>query len=196
MRKSSSGWRSLGIGWEDKILPDVDDPCNCLNTLNLGQSEGDQKLGKIECVFSSYDKMGWKWDDVYLIHGLPNIYSPLLWPPPLPLHDHTPTVTRWRCTWRPGLSNFCDLLPDRDWVDSEMNWEAGNKQVRICASKPRSSELSNELGGLDRVSLEMHLEAELEWTQRCTWRLRSNKLRDALGGRDRASVEMHFQTEI
>jgi len=36
------------------ILPGVEDP------RNLRQSELDQKLGKIECVFSLYDKMRWK----------------------------------------------------------------------------------------------------------------------------------------
>jgi len=35
------------------ILPRVDDP-------HLGQIELDQKLGKIKCVFSMYDKMRWK----------------------------------------------------------------------------------------------------------------------------------------
>ena len=36
------------------ILPDFED------LRNLGQSESDQKLGKIECVLSLYDKMRWK----------------------------------------------------------------------------------------------------------------------------------------
>ena len=66
------------------------------------------KLWKIEFVFSLYDNMRWKWDDVYLLQGLPNIYSPSPCPPPLPLYHCTPTVASWRCTWRPGSSDFGD----------------------------------------------------------------------------------------
>jgi len=39
------------------ILPGREDPCNCVDSRNLGKSECYQKLGKIECVFSLYDKM-------------------------------------------------------------------------------------------------------------------------------------------
>jgi len=52
--------RSIGRRWEDMILPGREDPRNCLDPQNLGKSEWDQKLGKIECVFSLYDKMRWK----------------------------------------------------------------------------------------------------------------------------------------
>ena len=45
VRKSSSGSGSVGRGWEDMILPGRED------SQNLGKSEWDQKLGKIECVF-------------------------------------------------------------------------------------------------------------------------------------------------
>ena len=71
--------------WEDMILPSREDPPYCVDPRNLGQSEWDQKLEKIECEFSLYDKRRWKWDDVYLLRGLQNIYSPSLCPPPLPL---------------------------------------------------------------------------------------------------------------
>jgi len=83
--------RSVGR-WEDMILPGREDPRDCVDPRNLGKSEWDQKIGKIECVFSLYDKMRWKWDAVYLARGLPNIYSASLIPPPLPLYLRTPTV--------------------------------------------------------------------------------------------------------
>jgi len=84
--------RSVGRRWEDMILPGCEDP------QNLGQSESDQKLWKIECEFSLYDKRRWKWDDVYLLRGLLNIYSPSHCPPPLPLYHRATAVTLWRCT--------------------------------------------------------------------------------------------------
>jgi len=83
--------RSLGRRWEDMILSGREDPRNCVHP-NLGQSEWDSKLGKIECVFSLYDKMRWKWDAVFLPQGLPNIYPASLIPPPLPLYLCTPNV--------------------------------------------------------------------------------------------------------
>jgi len=39
------------------ILPGREDPRNCMDARNHGKSEWDQKLGKIECVYSLYDKM-------------------------------------------------------------------------------------------------------------------------------------------
>jgi len=50
--------------WEDMILPSHEDP---RNFVDLGQSEWDQKFGKIECEFSLYDNKRWKWDDVNLL---------------------------------------------------------------------------------------------------------------------------------
>jgi len=78
--------RSVGRS-EDMILPGREDPHN------VGKSEWDQKWGKIECVFSLYDKMWWKWDAAYLPWGLPNIYSASLIPPPSPLYLRTATIT-------------------------------------------------------------------------------------------------------
>ena len=77
---------------EDQILPGREVPRNCADPQNLGQSEWDQKLGKIECEFSLYDKRRWKWDDVYLLRGLPNIYNASLCPPPSPLYLRTTAV--------------------------------------------------------------------------------------------------------
>jgi hypothetical protein len=51
--------RSRGRRWEDIILPGRKDPRNWADPRNLGKSKWDQKLGKIVCVFSLYDKMRW-----------------------------------------------------------------------------------------------------------------------------------------
>jgi len=162
MRKSSSGWRSVGIGWEAMILPGVEDPRNWMDPQNFGQSNWDQKLGKTEYVVSLYDKMRWKGDVVYLLQGLPNIYSKSLCPPPWPLHHRKPAVAPWRCTWKLGSSNIGDALGDRDRVNSEMHLEAGIERVWRCSSRPRSSELSNAPGGRDRVNSEMQSDAVIE----------------------------------
>jgi len=136
--------RSVGGRWEDMILPGREDWPNCVDPRNLRQSEWNPKLGKIECEFSMYDKRGWKWDNAYLLRGLPNIYSPLLCPPWLPLYLRTTAVGRSRCirssvfqmhleseiewtegcTWMPWLSEFGYALGDWDWVNSEMHLEA------------------------------------------------------------------------
>ena len=109
--------RSVGR-WEDMIIPGRGDPRNCVD---LGHSEWDQKFGNIECEFSLYDKRRWKWDDVYLLRGLPNIYSPSLCPPPLPLYLRTTAVAPWRCTW---LSELRDILRGRDRASLEMHLQA------------------------------------------------------------------------
>jgi len=123
--------------WEDMILPGSEDPCNCVGPRNLGQSEWDQKLGKIECEFPLYDKRRWKWDDIDLLRGLPNIYSPSLCPPPLPLYLRTPNIAHWRCTWRPWSSVFGDTLGEWDRVNSEMHLEAGIERVWRCTSSAK-----------------------------------------------------------
>jgi len=152
MRNSSSRWRGEGIGWEDTILTSVDEPRNCVDPWVLGQSEWDQKLGMIECVFSLYDKMRWKWDDVYLLQSLPNIYSPPLCPPLLPQYHHTPAVARCRSTWR-KLS--CEL-GGHNRASLEMHLQVVIENICRYTWRPRSSELSDALAGPDRESLEMH----------------------------------------
>jgi len=108
-----------------------------------------------------------------------------------------------RCAWKwrsselsPWSSEFGDTIGDRDWVNSEMHWEAVIERVWRCTWRPRSSELRDALWGRDRASLEMQLETEIEWTLGCIWRPWSSELGDALGNRDRASLEMQFETEI
>ena len=51
MIKSQPGSRSIGWGWEHKILPGRKDPRNCVNPRNCRKLEWDQKMGKIKCSF-------------------------------------------------------------------------------------------------------------------------------------------------
>jgi hypothetical protein len=52
--------RSLTRRWEDMAQPGQEDRRNWVDPRNLGLSECDQKLGKIECELSLYDKRRWK----------------------------------------------------------------------------------------------------------------------------------------
>jgi len=138
---------SVRLGWEDMILPGIEDLQNCTDPRNLGQSECDQKLGKTECVFSLYDKMRWKWDDGYVLRGLPNIYSPSRCPPPLPL----------------PISQYSRRR------SCKMCFEAMIERVWSCTWRLRLSELRDALGGCNRASFEMHWDAEIKWSLRCIW---------------------------
>jgi len=149
------------------ILPGCKEPSNCVDPRNLGMSEWDQMLGKIECVFSLYDKMRWKWDAAYLPRDLANIYS------------HSTSVTR--------VSPYTHR---RFWT---LYLEAEIELVSGCAWRPWSIEFGNALGGRDQASSDMHLEVEMEWTQRCTWRPWSREFEHALGGRDQVNSEMHSE---
>jgi len=135
--------RSVGMRWEDMILPSCEDPRNCVDTRNLGQSEWDQKLGKIECDFSLNDRRRWKWDDVYLRRGLPNIYSPSLRPPPLPLYLRTTAIPPWRCNW----SSVFEMH-----LETEIEW------TQRCTWRLWFSEFGDPLGGHDWASLDEYLE--------------------------------------
>jgi len=213
--------RNIGRRWEDMILPGHEDPRNRVDPWNLRQSEWDQKLGKIESEFSLYDKMRWIWDDVYLLRGLPNIYSPSLCPPPLPVYHRTTAVAPWRCTWssmsemhleteiewtqrctwRPGSSEFGDALGGHDCA----NLQAVIRRVWKYTWRPWSGDFEDALGGRDRASLEMHLEAKIKWTQkmhleavihrvwRCTLRLWPSEFGDALAGYNRARLEEYLE---
>jgi len=119
METSGSGSRRKDIGWEDIILARVGD------LPNLGQSEWDQEFGKIECVISLYDQVRWKWDNVYLLGGLLNIYSPSLCLPPQPQYPYTPAIASARCTWRQWSRVFGDAPGDWDQVESKIHMEAG-----------------------------------------------------------------------
>jgi len=75
------------------------------------RTERDQKLAKKACVFSLNDRMRWKWDDVYLVQGLPNILPGTLSTSVTPVYPYTlrrslkmyleALIERVRrCTWR------------------------------------------------------------------------------------------------
>jgi len=109
------------------------------------------KVGKARVWISLYDKRRWKWDDVYLLRGLPNIYSPSLCPPPLPLYIHTTAVAPWRCTW--------SRVFERN-LETQIEW------TQRCTWRPWLSEFGYALGDCDRASLEMDLEAMIVRTCR------------------------------
>jgi len=201
--------RSVGRRSEDMILPACKDPRNCADPRNLGNSEWDQRFGKIECVFSLYDKMRWKWDAVYLsTPGYPKYilcvaHSTSVTPVSLYTHHHSLTIYLeavielvWRCIWRPRSIEMRDTLGGRHQSNWELYLEAVIELVWRCTWRPRSSELRDTLGSRDQSSLEMHWEAEVEWTQRCTLRPWSSEFGDALGGRDRVNGEMHLEAVI
>jgi len=146
---STSSSRSLGRRWEDMILPGREDP------LNRWLSEWHQMLGKIECEFSLNDKRGWKCDDVYLLRGLLNIYSPSPCPAIVPLCPHTTAIAPWRCSW----SSVCEMD-----LEIEIEW------TQRCTWGPWLSQFGYTLGDWDRVNSEMRLEAVLERLWRCTCR--------------------------
>jgi len=192
MRNCASSLRCVHNGWEDMILPDFDDPCNCADPRHLRQSEWDHKLGKIECVFSLYDKMRWKWDDIYLLQGLANIYSPSLDPPPLPMYFRTPDIAPWRYTWRLWTSELGDALGGRNRESLEIHLKPVMEGVWRCTCRPWSSELGDALGGRNHVNLE----PVIEHFWRYTWRRWSSELRDALRDGDQASLEIDFEALI
>ena len=153
---SGSILRSLGRKWEDMILPGCDNQRNCAD---LGKNEWDQKLGQREFVFSLYDRMWWKWDDVYIPWGLPSMYSPSLSPPPLHLYLCTPAVAHWRFTGRPWSSELRDAVGGPDRVNSEMHFETEIEWTQRCTGRLGFSKFGDELAGYDRASLEEYMEA-------------------------------------
>jgi hypothetical protein len=157
LRKTGFGLRSIGRGWEDMILPGFEDTRNWVDPWYPGQSKWDEKLGKIECVFLLYDKMWWKWVDVYLLWDLPNVYYLSLCPRPLPLDLHTPTAAYEWCARRLWSGMGGDALGDRVWVNSEKHLEAGIEPIWRCIRWPRPSELRDALGGRDLVNSGMPL---------------------------------------
>jgi len=114
--------------------------------------------------------MRWKWDNVYSLQGLPNIYSSSVCAPPLPLYHCTPAIACWGCTLRPGSSEYEYERGDRNWVNSEMHLQAVMEIVWICTWRLGSIELRDTLRCGNRATLEMCLEAKILLTQRFTWR--------------------------
>jgi len=97
--------------------------------------------------------------------GLPNIYSPSLCLPPLPLYFCTPAITPWRWT-------------RRSW------WSVSGGHDQMCLEIHLETEIE---------WTQMHLEAVIERVWRCTWRLRSSQLRDAHGSHNWVCWEIHLE---
>jgi len=182
------------------------DPRNCADPWNLGKSEWDQKLGKIEFVFSLYDKMRWKWDAVN--HSTPGSPEHILrvthstsvtpvfpYSHCRPLTIYLEAEIEWteRCTWRPWSIKFGDSLGGRGRVNSDMHFEGVIERVWRCNWRSRLSEVRDTLRGRDWASLDMQLESVIEWTQRCTLRLWPSEFGDALQGYDRARLEEYLE---
>jgi len=101
-----------------------------------------------------------------------------------------------RYTLRLWSSEFGDAIGDRDWVNSEIHWEAVIEWVWRYTWRPRSSELGDALWGHDWVSSGMQSETEIELTQRYTLRPWPSEFGDALGGWDGVNSEMHLEAMI
>ena len=162
MRKSGSGLRSVGIGWEDVILPGVDDPHNCMDPRHLGHSEWDQKLGKIECAFSLYDKIRWKWDDVYVLpvtlstSGNPEF--PYTRRCSIRMYLEAVIKQVWRCTLGSGSTETGESLWGRNRVYLERHLKAVNVSTYRCTPRWWLSEFRDTLGGLDDAHLEVMIQ--------------------------------------
>jgi hypothetical protein len=172
------------------------DPCNCIHPPSLGKSEWDEKLGKIECVWSLYDKMRLKWDGVYLPQSLPNIYFAWLIPPPLPLYRHAPTVPSELSTSTRWSNLYGAALAGQYRVNWEIHSETVINQVWRYTGRRRLRVIGGALGGWNRVNSEMHFEATIEWVWTNTSRPRSSESRDAHWGCDQASLEINLQAMI
>jgi len=159
MRNSNNGSKGVGMGVHDMVLPGFENPRICAAPRNLGQSEWDHKLRKIDCVFLLNEKMRWKWDDVYLHQGLWNRYSPSLCPPPLPVHFHTPAVTPYRCTLRLWWSELRDSLRGHD----RANFEAIFAWVKRHTWMMWLSEFTDTHEAGNQEYSEIHLDPVIEW---------------------------------
>jgi len=171
------------------ILLGHENPRNCVD---LGMSEWDQKLGKKECVFSFYDEIRWKWDEVKMRWGedeMMSIYPGVsrICTPRRSVHLRYP----WISIHLPSLIG--NVLEGRHWASYELHREAEIEWTHRCTWRPRSSELRDALGGQVRVNTDMHLETKIEWTQRSTGRLGVSEFRDALAGYDRARWEEYLE---
>jgi len=165
MRKRGSGSRSVGIGWEDMILPGVEDPQS--RTERVRSNVGKDRV----CIFIVwYDEMEMRWclstagSTEYILPVTLSTFvtpvSPYTCRCSLKIYLEAVIERVWRCTWILSSSKLRDALAGRDRASLEMH-----------SVTERWSELTDALGGRDWASLETHLEAAIEWTQRCTWKL-------------------------
>jgi len=99
-------------------------PRNCADPRNLAKSEWDQKLGKIECVFSLYDKR----DENEML----SIYSRVsrIYTPHRSFHLHYPCIS----VHPPSLLN--DILGGCDCTRLEMHLEAEIEWPEKCTCRP------------------------------------------------------------
>ena len=170
MRICVSVSRSVGSGWEDMILPCVQDPRNCLGPRILRQCE----WAKCWEIYGVYFHCMIRWDGneiMYIYSGVCQIYTPITlstFITPVSLYNFHHSLKMyledvikciWRCTWSLGSSELRDAHGGRERASLEMRLET-----------ERLSALRDALGGGDWARLEMHLGAEIEWTQRCTWK--------------------------
>jgi len=145
------------------ILPSRENPPN------LEISIWDEKLGKIEWVFLVYDKMRWKWTNIYLPKGPPDIYSPSS---PDDVHGGH------------GQQSLEIQL------ETEINW------THICTWRLWSNEFGDAHIGCDQVSWVIHLEAVIKLVWWCNWRPKLSEFRDTPAGRDRASLDIQLEASV
>jgi len=70
------------------------------------------------------DMIRWKREDIFQFHGLPNMYYPSLFPPPLPMNIRTFAITPWWCTGTLWSREFGDALGGRNRVSLEIHLDA------------------------------------------------------------------------
>ena len=153
-RKSISGSRSIGIAWEDMILPSVEDPRNCADPKSRTKRVR-PKVGKdrVCIIVIWWDKMEMRW-----CLSSPGSAEYIL---PVTLSTSVTPVSLY--THRRSLKMYLEAVIERVW--------RGTWRPRSC-----------ELGGGDCASLDIHLEAVIEQVWRCTWRPWSSEIGGVLGG--------------
>jgi len=108
------------------------------------------------------------------------------------------TTFEWiqRYTPRPWLSEFGDVVRERDWVNWKMHWEAVIERVWRCTWRPMLSELRDAHGGCHQVNLQMHWEAVIERVWKYPWSLWSSKFGDAIEDQDPVNSKIHSEAMI
>jgi hypothetical protein len=134
VRKSGCSLRSVGRRWQDMIVPNREDP------RNLRKSGWDQKLGKIECVFSSYDKMRWCLSTPGSPKYIPRVahYTSIAIVSPYThrrcriIYLEVVIERVWRCIWRAGSSKPRDIFWGHGRTSFEMQFVADNGWTQTC----------------------------------------------------------------
>jgi len=154
------------------VVPGAKDPCNCMHTPILGLSKCDQKLGKVECVFSLYNEMRWKWDDVYVLPGsvkyiLPVTMSSSGTP-------ESPYIRRRSLLYLEAVINHgwrvcSSMFGCQNQSSVGMHMETGIRRTRMLLGGGIELVWRCPWRLRDRVNSEMHLEAviQLVWSSTC-----------------------------